>query len=51
MNKLFESDLSFQFIMGLYRIKIAAQRGGRVGPASLREHYPGIFTDEFDELM
>jgi len=43
---------TFAFILDLYRIKTNAERRqDKYAIESLQQHYPEIFTDEFDEFI
>jgi hypothetical protein len=45
-------DLSFSFVMDLYRTKVKAEKRGDVKAIeSLLQHYPELFTDEFQEFI
>lgn len=51
MNDFF-SELSFPFVMDLYRIKMkAVGRGEKNAITSLKQHYPELFTDDFDGFI
>ena len=45
-------DLSFSFVMDLYRARSSAERRGD-SPAieNLKQHYPELFTEEFEEFI
>ena len=45
-------NLSFSFIMDLYRTKSSAESRGDISAIdSLKRHYPELFTDEFEEFI
>lgn len=45
-------DLSFPFIMDLYRSKVRAERDNDASAiSSLSQNYPELFTTEFEELI
>lgn len=49
---MFSESLSFTFVMDLYRIKCGAEgRDDKNALESLKEHYPELFSDEFQEFI
>lgn len=46
------SDLSFPFVMDLYRIRLKAERrGDTLAIESLKQHYPELFSVEFEDFI
>lgn len=52
MNDHFMNKLSLPFVMDLYRTKIKAEgRGDATAIESLQQHYPELFTEEFQNFI
>jgi hypothetical protein len=46
------NDLSFPFVMNLYRLRLKAERREDVNAIkSLQQHYPVLFTAEFEDFI
>ncbi len=49
---MFSETLSFTFVMDLYLIKCGAEsRGDNSALESMKEHYPELFADDFQEFI
>ena len=52
MHNHFMNDLSFPFVMDLYRVRIKAEnRADITAIESLKQFYPELFTEEFQEFI
>ena len=52
MNNQFMNELSVQFVMDLYRVRIRAEKSRDAKAIeSLKLHYPELFSEDFEDFI
>ncbi len=52
MSEIFINNLSFTFVMDLYRLRINAEkRKDKKALLDLQQRYPELFTEDFDDFI